>query len=473
MLSSVWLLVVLCVGIVAIIVLTSRLKVHPFLALIAVAYGIALLGGVPLYSSDKATVDIGKAITQGFGNTLTSIGLVILFGCIIGTILEKSGAALQMADTVVRTIGRKSPTLAMSVIGYVVSIPVFCDSGYVILTPFRRALARRTGTSSVAMAVALSTGLYATHVMVPPTPGPLAAAANLELSDRLLLVTVVGLLVAAPTALIGWCYANWIGRRVRSKEDRPDSDLEQQEPTEDYDELIAAHAGRLPGRLASFTPIFVPILLMAVGSLVRLADTIQNAQSPLIAWLGQILLFAGTPVNALGIGLICALFLLPKFNEETLTHWLGDGLKSAATILIITGAGGSLGHVLLVTQVGDSLGQLLSEHLGIGIFVPFLIAATIKTAQGSSTVAITTTSALIFPLLGTLGLDSEMSRVLVVMAIGAGGMTVSHANDSYFWVVTQFSGLEVKDAYKAQTLGTLIQGTGGMCVVYLLSLMVS
>jgi GntP family gluconate:H+ symporter len=169
------------------------------------------------------------------------------------------------------------------------------------------------------------------------------------------------------------------------------------------------------------------------------------------------------------IGLFFAFALLPQFNKDTLSGWVGDGLKDAAIIIMITGAGGAFGTVLSSTPIGDYLGSSLTT-LNIGILVPFIIAASLKTAQGSSTVALVTTSALVAPLLPALGLASVIGRVLTVMAIGAGAMTVSHANDSFFWVVAEFSGMDVSTAYKSQTIATLIQGIATIVLVFVLAL---
>ncbi len=455
------LLVILVIGVAAIIFLTGKMKVHPFVSLLLVAFGMAFAAGMPLLNGktpdDKVIEGIATTITSGFGATMTSIGIVILLGTIIGTILEKSGAAVKMADVVVRAVGKKHPALAMSIIGYIVSIPVFCDSGFVILSPFKRALSRRTGASAVAMSIALATGLYATHVMVPPTPGPIAAAANLGLEGNLLWVIVVGLIISIPSIIIGYFYSTKFGPKFKCADDVAG------EAEEDYDTLIKQY-GKLPNTLLSFAPIVLPIILMALGSVATMAKW----PGGFATWLK----FLGTPVIALMCGFLCSLALLPKWNKETLTDWMGDALKSGGNIIIITAAGGALGRVLANTGIGNYLGNaLLSLNLPVGILVPFLISAAIKTAQGSSTVALTLTSALVFPMLGALGLNTVYMQVLTVMAIGAGSMTVSHANDSYFWVITEFSGMEVKDSYRAWTLATLVQGCGTMIVILLASLL--
>ncbi len=443
------LIISLILVIIFIVVATSKFKLHPFLSLIIGSYILAFAAGLP---SDK----IPGIITGGFGGTLTSIGIVIIAGCIIGTFLEKSGAAIKMADVVIKLVGEKRPTIAMSIIGYIVSIPVFCDSGYVILSSLNKSLAKKTKTSMLAMSIALSTGLYATHTLVPPTPGPIAAAANLKL-DNLLLVIGVGMLVSIPAVIAGNWYANKISKKLSVKDEGDNEELlSYEDQMKDY--------GELPSAMKSFAPIVVPIILMALGSIAKFPGDPFGA-----GILKEICAFVGTPVNALLIGLFCAFALAPKLDEKTLTGWVGDSLKDAASILVVTAAGGALGAVIRDAEIGKYIGESL-QSLNLGIFVPFIIAAALKTAQGSSTVAIVTTSALMLPLLPSLGLTSEIAKVLVVMAVGAGAMTVSHANDSYFWVVTQFGNMDVKTAYKGQTIATLIQGVVTMATVFVLSL---
>ncbi|NQD91574.1 GntP family permease [Pseudomonas sp. CrR25] len=450
-------LVLILVALIAFIVLsTTRLKLHPFLALLAAA----LLAG---FAYQVPAGEIVKTITAGFGGILGYIGIVIVLGTIIGVILERSGAAITMAETVIKLLGERFPTLTLSIIGYLVSIPVFCDSGYVILNSLKNALAARMKISVVAMSVALATGLYATHTFVPPTPGPIAAAGNLGLESSLGLVIGVGLLVAMVTALAGMLWGNRFLKR-------DDHELLEEAPSElladevDFDALKARY-GKLPSAWQAFAPIFLPIVLICLGSLAAFPSK-PLGEGALFA----VLSFLGQPVAALLVGLALAATLLKGEGKRQQFHdQVADGLKSAAPILLITGAGGAFGAMLKVTALGGYLGDSLSA-LGIGLFMPFLVAAALKTAQGSSTVALVTTSAMVAPLLGSLGLDSEMGRVLTVMAIGAGAMTVSHANDSFFWVVSQFSRMKVSTAYQAQTMATLVQGLTGMLTVWLLSL---
>ncbi|AOW84987.1 GntP family permease [Vibrio mimicus] len=445
-------LILILLAVIAFIVLaTTKFKLHPFLALLIAAFVAAFAYGLPADS-------IAKTITTGFGGILGYIGLVIVLGTIIGVILEKSGAAITMADTVIKLLGERFPTLTMSIIGYIVSIPVFCDSGFVILNSLKESLAKRLATSSVAMSVALATGLYATHTFVPPTPGPIAAAGNLGLESQLGLVIAIGLFVAAVAAIAGMLWAN---RFQKVEADIVDA---QESSKQDWQALKASY-GTLPTASQAFAPIFVPILLICLGSIAKFPSFPVGK-----GMLFEVLTFLGQPLTALLIGLLLSVRLLKSTDKVAeFGERISQGITSAAPILLITGAGGAFGAVLKATPLGDYLGTTLSA-LGVGIFMPFIVAAALKSAQGSSTVALVTTSALVAPLLGQLGLDSEMGRALTVMAIGAGAMTVSHANDSFFWVVSQFSRMSVGLAYRAQTMATLVQGVTAMAVVYVLSL---
>ncbi|MCC4833048.1 GntP family permease [Shewanella sp. 10N.7] len=447
-------MILILIGVIAFIVIaTSKFKLHPFLTLILASFLAAFAYGLP-------SADIAKTITSGFGGILGYIGLVIVLGTIIGTILEKSGAAITMADVVIKVLGKRFPTLTMSIIGYIVSIPVFCDSGFVILNSLKQSMANRMKVSSVSMSVALATGLYATHTFVPPTPGPIAAAGNLGLENQLGLVIAIGVFIAAIAALAGTLWAN------RFANEQPDGEgaEELNNKVEDYETLKQSY-GALPSPTKAFAPIFVPILLICLGSIANFPSAPLGKEV-----IFDTLMFLGQPVNALMIGLLLVIPLLKSADKiKEFSERISQGLIVAAPILLITGAGGAFGAVLKATEIGTFLGSSLSA-LGVGIFMPFIVAAALKSAQGSSTVALVATSALVAPLLGDIGLASDMGRVLTVMAIGAGAMTVSHANDSFFWVVTQFSRMSVKQAYRAQTMATLVQGVTAMTLVYLLSL---
>ena len=445
MTGTIWLILVLLVSVLFIILGTTKLKLHPFIVLLLASYFAGAMAGLPV---DK----IASTITSGFGNIMAYIGIVIILGTIIGVILEKSNAAIKIAELVLKLVGNRFPGLAMSIIGYIVSIPVFCDSAFIILSSVKKSLVTKTGKSSVTLSIALATGLYASHTFVPPTPGPIAAAGNLGLENQLGLVIIFGLVVAAFAMFAGYLWASFIGEKFTT------SEIIQDEP--DNSELKI----KLPSATKSLLPILVPIVLIAVRSIATYPGQ-PFGEGFIFAFFS----FSGQPVNALLIGFLLTFFLFPKFNKETLTGWIGDGISAAAPILLITGAGGAFGTILKEARIGDILGNLLAGYQ-LGIFLPFIIAAAFKSAQGSTTVALVATSAIIAPLLSTIGLDSLNGKVLAVMATGAGAMTISHVNDSFFWVVTQFSGIDVKTGYKTHTMATLIQGVSSMVLIYVLML---
>mgnify|MGYP000218171835 FL=1 len=438
------LILVLLISVLFIIIGTTKFKIHPFLVLLLASYLAGALAGL-------TAPQIVSTIASGFGNIMAYIGIVIILGTIIGTILEKSNAAVKLAELVLKLVGKRFPGLAMSIIGYIISIPVFCDSAYIILSSLKKSIRQKTGKSSITLSIALATGLYATHTFVPPTPGPIAAAGNLNLENQLGLVIMFGLGVALVAMITGYLWASYTGKKYIT--------------AEDTEEFIPADISsiRLPSGAKSLSPVLIPIILIAFRSVVTYpTQPLGNG------WIFNSLSFAGEPVNALLIGLVLSFLLFPKFNRETLTGWIGEGITAAAPILLITGAGGAFGSMLKETHIGETLGYLLADYQ-LGIFLPFFIAVAFKTAQGSSTVALVATSALIAPLLSSIGLESLYGKVLAVMATGAGAMTISHANDSFFWVVTQFSGMDVKTGYRTHTVATLMQGTAAMLLVYLLS----
>ena len=415
--TGIGLIIVFILAIALMIFCISKLKIHPFLAIMAISLVFGLIAGIPLVNTTDAdgnTVSgIANVIGAGFSGTFSSIGIVIIFGALVGTLLESTGAALKMADCVVKLVGKKHPELAIELMGWIVSIPVFCDSGFVVLNPIRKAMARRTGASSVAMSVALSMGLYISHCFIPPTPGPIAAAGTLGCGDNLLLVMGLGALCSIPPLVAGYFFAKYIGKKVKAADD-----------------------------------------VVADG----------DVKTDFIS-------FLGTPIIALAVGCIIAIISLFAANKGKDFYKLTDDtLKTVGPILFVTAAGGVLGKVIASSDMVNFIKANAEIFESIGIFFPFLLAAILKSAQGSSTVAITTTAGIVAPLLPVLGLDSPALSCLTVIAIGAGAMTVSHANDSYFWVVTNFGEMTPQDGYKTQTLGTLVIGVVSIIGVFIVSL---
>ena len=460
--SGIALIVCFVIAIILMIVMISKLKVHPFLALMSISLVLAVVAGIDLSK-------IPAMIGVGFSGTFKSIGIVIIFGTIIGTVLEKTGAALKLADMVVKLVGQRRPELAMLIMGWVVGIPVFCDSGFVVLNSIREALYKKISASPVAMSVALSGGLYASHVFIPPTPGPIAAAGTLGLGGNLLLVIIMGTVVSVPVLVAVYFFSKSIAKSVTISDKEADATI-----TASYEELLNKF-GKLPSGFLSIAPIIMPIIFMAVGSVIDVLA--KQGMLDKAALLPKIFLFLGNPIIALAIGVIFCVFLLAETKKmREFDHITNESLKIAGPILFITAAGGVLGNVITEAGFVNFIKENASTIKAVGIFFPFIISAVLKTAQGSSTVAIITTASIMGAfsadnsLMHTLGFTSEISAALCVMAIASGAMCVSHANDSYFWVVTNFSKMTADQGYRTQTAMTFIMGVVGMISVYVLSL---
>ena len=429
-------LFILSICVIWIIFGSTYLKIHPFLILLSASIFLAFGIGIP-------SEEIGKLIGRGFGRTFESIGLLIIYGTIIGVILEKSNATKSIANKIIKSVSNLPIPFVVSFIGYIVSIPVFCDSAFVILNSLNKSLSEKTKTPLVSLTVALSTGLYAPHVLIPPTPGPLAAAANLELKNIFLLI-VIGGIVSFLLIIIGAIYANSLSKSKNT------NNLKHREFKNELDIDID-----LPGFKLSIAPIVIPIVLMGIGTIFS-----SYIEYPLIDFITQ-------PSSALMIGMIFSFFLLKNKNFKKLDEFIKQGIINAAPILILTGMGGTLGIIIQQLPI-DSYLEKISINPQFGIILPFLISAALKTTQGSSTVAIITTSSIFFPLLPILGMDNELGKVWVIVSLGVGSMTVSHANDSYFWIVSQMGGLDIKTAYKTHTFATFIQGISGLIIILLM-----
>ena len=437
------LIVLLILAVAFIVVSTTKFKLHPFLALIFAAIGFGLLSGMPL-------AEIVSSVNSGFGDIVGHIGLVIVIGCIIGTFLEESGGAYVMAQGIVRLAGKKRVPLAMLIVGSFISIPVYADSGFVILSPLNKAITKKSGISLACTAIALSLGLTITHCLVPPTPGPVAATAIL--GADLGLVILIGLIVSMFVAAESYFFVTRYASRTYIDPD-PDGEITVEEDD----------AKDKPSALRSFLPVVVPLVLIVFKSI---SDFPGAPFGEGVA--ARVLRFIGEPVIALIIGMILSFFLPKKFDRELLstTGWVGKSLTSAAVIIMITAAGGSFGMILRNSGIADILGESLAGA-NVGIWLPFIIAAALKSAQGSSTVAIVTTASLIAPMMEALGFVSPVGKALAVMSLCSGAMVMSHVNDSFFWVVTQLSGMNVKTGCKLHGLGTLLGGLTAMLVVWI------
>ncbi len=435
-------IITILLSIAAIVLLITKLKLHPFLSLLLVSIVTGLASGME-------PVGVIGSIKDGFGGTIGKIGLVIILGVLIGAFLEKSGGAMVLANNMLAVIGKKRVITAMGVIGYFISVPVFSDSAFVLLSSLNKSLTKRAGLSLAGTAIALGLGLSCTHALVPPTPGPIAAAGILDAD--LGIVMGLGIIAAGVALAAALLFAHKVAAKVYI------------DPGEIDEEPALVDAYR-PSLLSSSLPIVVPILLIVGKSL----STYISAEGWQV-YLGQFLDFFGEPVIALLVGFACCLLLPKKLDKQMLSTdgWANEALTSSATIIMVTGAGGIFGTVLQNSGIATTLGDLLTSS-NLGILLPFLLAAALKSAQGSSTVALITAASVTAPLMEALGFVSELDKAVVVLSIGAGSLVVSHVNDSFFWVLTQITKMEVKTGYKLHTTGTLIIGCTAMATVYVM-----
>jgi len=436
--SFIYLLICLIAGIALIVLLTTKYKVPAFFALVLSGFLVGLSVQMPI------GLMIGT-IKDGFGNIMKLLGLVIVLGTTLGVMLEYTGSTAVMAGYILKKTGEKHAAWAMSITGFIVGLPIFCDSGYIVLSGLNRNLARRARLPVTMMSVSLATGLYAVHCMAPPHPGSTAAAGIIGADIGKLMI--YGAIIAIPGMIAGNLWAKYAGGKFPN--------------AATADEASPEAVTRGPSVIKAFLPIIVPLLLIGLKSFITMGVTVNPK------WLVQ-LLALGDPVTALMIGILLAFNCKKNWTKNEMSKLLQDSVEKAGGILIIIGAGGAFGAILTATKIGTHLSGFL--NLGyLGLFFPFLLTFVLKTAQGSSTVAIITAATLVQPLLVNLGLDTESGKLLCVLAMGAGSMMISHANDAYFWVIAKFSGLEMKPMFKVYSVATILMGLTSITMVYILS----
>ena len=438
-------IVVVLLAILFIVLSSTIFKLHPLVGLLLAALGVGIFAGLPI---DKLAETIGK----GFGELMSKIGLMVILGCVIGSILDKSGAAIKVADVILNLFGEKRPAFAMSVIGAIVGIPVFCDSGFIILHKLNQIVAKRTNLPLATISLSLSGGLFATHTLVPPTPGPLSAAGNLGIPDSIGLVILIGLIVSIPSLFLSTWFA------TRYAKDVPIID----EASEHH---VIPEVGELPAAWKAFMPILLPILLITLASFAH----ILNFPTPLTKWLS----FLGSPLVSFLLAIFFSYSLFPEKASEKMIACFKSGIEHCGTTLVLVGAGGAFGAILKETPLKEMVSEWLTRNEMSGgylLLIAFLIAAFFKTAQGSTTSAMVLTTSILAPLLTSLGFVTPVQITLVVMAVGSGAMVVSHANDAWFWVVSQFTGISAKDTYRTHTILTGLQGLVSFVTTFVLYL---
>jgi len=430
------LIICLFAGVAIIVLLTARFHVHAFFALLIACFVVGLGVQMPF----PAIMD---AVKDGFGNIMRSLGLIIVLGTTLGIILEHTGSTKVLASYILKLVGDRNAVLAMSITGFIIGMPIFCDSGFIVLNGINKSLAKRAGISVAITSVALATGLLSVHCLIPPHPGATSAAGIIGVDMGKLIL--IGIIAALPSMLLGNLWANYAGKRM--------------EFITAEEEVITEAVGKPPSVIKSFLPVIVPIILIAVRSFL----TIEKSGG----WL-NIFSVLGEPAIALAIGILLAFNCGRNWTRSSVSKQLQESAEKAGGILVIIGAGGAFGAVLAATKIGEQFSAVLPLN-ALGLLFPFLITLILKTAQGSSTVAIITAASIVQPLLAALGLETDKGKLLCVLAMGAGSMIISHANDAYFWVISKFAGINMKSMLKIYSIATLLMGLVTLLTVYLLS----
>ena len=430
----------LVLGVIVLILLVLKTKIHAFVALIIAASIAGLIGGM-------APAAVADAITAGFGSTLGSIGIVIGLGVMIGKLLEISGAAETLAYALIKLVGKKKEEWALAIAGFIVSIPIFVDSAFVILSPLVKALSRKTGKSVVGLGVALAVGLVITHSLVPPTPGPLGVAGIFNVDIGVMIG--LGLLFGIPMLIAGVLYAKWLGNKIYQLPDDSENGFYRPTAKEAYKEFLDLEAERspnLPSLTKSLMPILIPIILIFLNTTLGSLGLTDGVYASFI--------FLGKPIIAVTIGLLIAIYTLTnKMSRMETLEKMEDGIQTAGIILLVTGAGGAFGYVLRESGAGDYIAGEIAAMAIPAVLIPFIIATLVRLIQGSGTVAMITAASISAPIL----MSMDVNMALAAQAAAMGALIFSYFNDSLFWVVNRLLGIkEVKEQILVWSVPTTI-----------------
>ena len=460
-LSGQRMLIGLAIGIICLIFMVLKTKIQAFLALIVSTVIVGVVGGMPLLNitlEDGKTFGIINSITSGFGGTLGSIGIIIGFGVMMGQIFEVTGAAKRMAHTFLKIFGKGKEEEALAFTGFLVSIPIFCDSGFVVLAPIAKALSKATKKSVISLGVALAAGLVITHSLVPPTPGPLGVCGIFGIDVGFFIL--LSIVLALPMAIACIFYA----RKVLAKKyywlmDENDEvyKAEYQEP--DYDAAFNMDMEGVPGTFESFGPLLLPIVLILI-------NTVASALKATTGFM-EVLVFLGQPIVAVGLGLLLAIFTLGRrLDRQTCITEMEKGMASAGIIMLVTGGGGALGQIIKDSGLGSFMADGLAQASIPLIILPLVISTAMRFIQGSGTVAMTTAASISAPILIAGGVNPTLGAI----ACCVGSLFFGYFNDSYFWVVNRTLGVsEAKDQLRIWSITSTIAWAVGVVEVIVLS----
>ena len=437
-----------------VLVTIIKFKQHPFLALIIGGFVMGGLSGLEL-------LDIVSGITGGFGNTMAGIGILVILGVVLGDVLHKSGCMENIANVLLDKLGKKKTPLAINLTGYIVSIPVFFDAAFVILINLVKALAASTGIPFVTLTMSLAIGLVATHGMVAPTPGPTLVAATM--GANLGWFIFYGIIVSIFSSYLGGVvYGRYLGKQKEFKE--LDKDILNHE--DNPKDVVESKAKKdAPSGGLGIALILFPIVLILIGSVVTTFVPETHFAYSLFG-------FIGDKNVAVLISAIVAFIAVKDSLNDSLNDIIVGAIDSSASILAITGAGGAFGAIIQASGIADVVVDLFAGASGTSswliIIFAYLVSSLLRVAQGSTTVALVTTSAIFAPIV--VGMP-DVSPVLVGLAMCAGGINVSLPNDSGFWIMNRFGGLTVSQTFKTWTVGCGIVSLASFLTILVLNLL--
>lgn len=421
----------------------SRWHVHPFVALLLVAMAIGIVKGL----GGPHTVEV---LLQGFSDTLRWIAVIIILGAFIGEVLQETGGAFRIANRIVHWVGIKKLPWAMGITGYLVSIPVFVDVAYILFQPVTESLAAKSKKPVLFIGLSLAAGLTVSHTLIPPTPGPMAVASLLGVDIGKMLLINIFVAACAMTGGIVWVLVvvkkSWIA----------------------YDDKLQKETEKMPknpwpgapmsGQHIGFDilPIIVPIVLIASGAFVKIdAGT----------WSGAALEFISIPLVAVLIGAFLAGMQMAMLKKRKKINKLVEGaILKSALVIMITGAGGALGYVIKQTGIQNDIVDVFSNFPFLGVMLPFVVASILTISTGSITVSLVGTASMLGPMVTSLPISPEMTAAL----IGAGSLSVFHANASFFWLLNRLHEVPANVLYKNYTLQSLVMSLSGLAGILVL-----
>ena len=424
--------------IVFMVLMISKWKVHAVFGILIAALILAIGMGTPW-------PDIEKTVNDGFAGTIKSVGIVIMLGCVMGIVMERTGAALRITKSAIACFGRKNIVWAVAVSSFILGIPIWADTVVILLIPIVSLIALETKRSMMCLGTTLYMGALITASLVPPTPGPIAAAALLHTS---LGETIIwGLIIAVPSTLAATLYCLTLKEPVLPKEEYVAA---AQADTDD---------SRLPSLLTSLLPIIVPLALIV-------ANTVAASLVPKTP-VSDVLKFVGSPLAALLSGCVLSLILAGERwkTKLVLNDWVDLALKAAAMPIIVTGMGGVLAIFIKNAHVAEQIAEIVVTYHFPGLLIPFIIAALIHVITGSNALAVMTAAALVEPLLESIG----VSPIAAFLSCGTGALVFKHANSSGFWVTVTMSNMDVKQGIRAVGGGGTVAGIVGFIVTAICS----